>query len=470
MWGIKLASKTKKATSLKKRISIQFVVVAMLAIALTTVLTIIVFFSMFRKQIYEDLKSNAALVKEVILNTNLDESSYIFKNDDIRLTMVNREGVVVYDNMVDCETMENHGDRKEIMDAFEKGHGENMRHSDTQNKNTYYYAILLYPNTVLRVGKEARGLLALFYQTIPILSIGIGILFNICLVMSHLLTQHIVDPIQTIGLNVNQFEEFHSNVPYEELKPFANTIWIQHDSIAKQLKALEKSERVRQEFTANVSHELKTPLTSIIGYAELMESGMTQPEDIPRFSSEIRNSATRLLHLINDIIELSELDVTEVEVKKEDFDFYEIAQKCVNSLIIPARKHQVSLSLEGSSSMVHANKIMMEELINNLCDNSIRYNKPNGSVNVRIEREELYTKLTVSDTGIGIPKEHIHRVFERFYRVDKSRSKETGGTGLGLAIVKHIVAKHGEHLTIESEVGVGTTISVLIDNSPTELS
>lgn len=459
-----METKTKKAISLKNRITIYFVIIAGLAIGLTTVLTLFVYYSIFQKQVYKDLKTNAEMLKDVILNCDLEDTEYIFHNEVVRVTVVNRDGKVLYDSNVPSETMENHQNREEIVEAFRNGSGQDMRHSETLNQNTYYYALKLYPDKVLRVGKEEKGLLSLLYNTLPFYFLGIVILSLISLIMSRLLTKRIVKPIQEIGLNINQFEDLKNSVPYEELKPFANTIWIQHDSISKQLKTLEKSERIRQEFTANVTHELKTPLTSIIGYAELIESGITKQEDIPHFSSEIRNCAARLLHLINDIIELSELDETEVEVVKEDIDFYEIGKKCVNGLMISAKKHQVTLKIEGSSSMVHANKMMMEELINNLCDNAIRYNRPNGTVLVRIQREEKYTSLTVSDTGIGIPEEHLHRIFERFYRVDKSRSKETGGTGLGLAIVKHIVAKHGERLSIESRVGVGTTISVLIDN------
>jgi two-component system phosphate regulon sensor histidine kinase PhoR len=295
---------------------------------------------------------------------------------------------------------------------------------------------------------------------VPILILGVIMVFAICLFMSHLLTKRIVTPIEKMTSEMKKYEEFHENVPYEELKPFASTIWEQHENISQQLKALEKSDRIRQEFTANVSHELKTPLTSISGYAELIESGMTKAEDLSRFGGEIRKNATRLLHLINDILKLSELDEVDIEVTKENIDLYEIARKCMDALALSAKKHQVELTLQGTKAIVYANKDMMEELINNLCDNAIRYNRPQGKVIVRISPRNEYTELVVQDTGIGIPKEYLERIFERFYRVDKSRSKETGGTGLGLAIVKHVVAKHGDRLQIESEVGVGTIISV----------
>lgn len=218
---------------------------------------------------------------------------------------------------------------------------------------------------------------------------------------------------------------------------------------------------MRQVFTANVSHELKTPLTSISGYAELIENGMAADDDVRRFAKEIHRNSKRLLTLINDTIRLSELDMTEKTIEFEDIDLYELAENCVSMLQINAEKHQVFLSLFGSSCHVCANKGMMEELLYNLCDNAIRYNKADGSVKVILKNEEDCVKLQVKDTGIGIPQKSTDRVFERFYRVDKSRSKQTGGTGLGLAIVKHIVAKHNAKITLSSELGKGTTITVI---------
>lgn len=217
---------------------------------------------------------------------------------------------------------------------------------------------------------------------------------------------------------------------------------------------------MRQEFTANVSHELKTPLTAISGYSELIENGMANAQDITRFAAGIHKNAKRLLTLINDTIRLSELDATS-EVPFEALNLYDIATTSVDMLQINAEKHQVSLYLEGEPCEIRGDKQMMEELLYNLCDNAIRYNNKGGKVWVRVTREaEGEICLQVKDTGIGIPKEHQERIFERFYRVDKSRSKSTGGTGLGLAIVKHIVAKHGARLELNSGVGKGTTIRI----------
>ena len=231
------------------------------------------------------------------------------------------------------------------------------------------------------------------------------------------------------------------------------TIRTQHEDILRAAK-------MRQDFTANVSHELKTPLTAISGYAELMEAGMVQGEEVGRYAKEIRHNSNRLLALINDIIHLSEMDRPEYEVLMQQINLSELAKKAVEGLKVNAQKCSVSLRYVGETAYVYANAGLLEELLWNLCDNAIRYNVENGLVKVQVEKQKDRVDLIVSDTGIGIPIEHQERVFERFYRVDKSRSKETGGTGLGLAIVKHIVAQHGAELEMKSTPGEGTKITI----------
>lgn len=212
----------------------------------------------------------------------------------------------------------------------------------------------------------------------------------------------------------------------------------------------------KQEFTANVSHELKTPLTSISGYAEMIETGMAKPEDIPNFASRINREAKRMLKLVGDIIKLNELDETQIMQEAEQVDLYEVAKDTIDTLEPSAMQHHTTLSLSGESSVVTGNRALLSELVFNLIDNAIRYNRDNGSVAVRVHHHVL----TVRDTGIGIPKQHQARIFERFYRVDKSRSKATGGTGLGLAIVREICEQHNAQIRLESRVGVGTEISI----------
>ena len=275
------------------------------------------------------------------------------------------------------------------------------------------------------------------------------LLFFFCILMANYFTKNLVAPIEQMAENLS---EPGTQAAYKELVPFMNKIRQQHEDILK-------SSQVRQEFTANVSHELKTPLTAISGYAELIEHGMSG-ENTERFASEIHKNAARLLTLINDIIQLSQLDGGKKDVEYRDLDLFPLARECVDMLQMNAQKQNVTIRVQGGEAPVFADKQLMEELIYNLCDNAIRYNKKDGTVTVTTGIENGHTFLSVKDTGIGISAEHQERVFERFYRVDKSRSKATGGTGLGLAIVKHIVAQHGAKLTLESEQSKGTEIRV----------
>lgn len=221
------------------------------------------------------------------------------------------------------------------------------------------------------------------------------------------------------------------------------------------------AERNRQEFTANVSHELKTPLQSIIGSAELLENGLVKPEDTQRFIGNIRREATRLVSLINDIIRLSQLDEN-MESVKEETDLYALSNEVKDVLTVSANKKNIEINVSGESCVVNGVRRYLYEIIYNLCDNAIRYNNEGGRVNIDVHKDKNSVILTVEDNGIGIPFEHQSRIFERFYRVDKSHSKETGGTGLGLSIVKHAVTYHGGTLRLDSTLGKGTTVTVVL--------
>ncbi len=219
--------------------------------------------------------------------------------------------------------------------------------------------------------------------------------------------------------------------------------------------------KMRKEFSANVSHELKTPLTSISGYAEIMKSGMVNREDMIVFSERIYKEASRMITLIDDIIKLSRLDEDSVEVEREEVDLYEMCQDIVERLVMSAEKRNVSVELYGESIRYYGVKQMLDEMIFNLCENAIKYNVPNGKVKIGIENAPEGIKVIIEDTGIGIPKDQQERVFERFYRVDKSHSKETGGTGLGLSIVKHAAIFHHAQIRMESEIGAGTKMEIV---------
>lgn len=234
----------------------------------------------------------------------------------------------------------------------------------------------------------------------------------------------------------------------------------------------EERERLRREFTANVSHELKTPLTAIYGSSELLADGIVRAEDIPDFAQDIHAQAGRMIRLVEDILRLSQMEAGEIELHKEAVDLYGVALQVRNELAEAAHKAQVTLTVTGEAAVLQGVPAILHELVANLCDNAIKYNRPGGTVQVTVQNERpaeeaAYPVLTVSDTGIGIPKEHHTRVFERFYRVDKSHSRRIGGTGLGLSIVKHAVLLHGGRLSMESEPGVGTTITVRFDAAAT---
>ena len=219
------------------------------------------------------------------------------------------------------------------------------------------------------------------------------------------------------------------------------------------------AERNRQEFTANVSHELKTPLQSIIGSAELLETGLVKEEDKGKFVGNIRKEASRLVNLINDIIRLSQLDES-YEIATETVELLSVTNEVVEVLTSSAEKKNVTLNVEGESCTIFGVQRYIYEIIYNLCDNAIRYNVDGGKVTIKISKESGRPEISVTDTGIGIASEHHNRIFERFYRVDKSHSKETGGTGLGLSIVKHAVQFHNAKVTLDSEIGKGTTVIV----------
>ena len=222
------------------------------------------------------------------------------------------------------------------------------------------------------------------------------------------------------------------------------------------------AEQHRREFTANVSHELKTPLQSIIGSAELMENGVVKEEDMPRFVGHIRKEASRLVILIDDIIRLSQLDEG-VDMPKEEVSLLELAEEVCETLIDAARMKDVSIVVSGSDGVIQGVRRLLYEVVYNLCDNAIKYNRVGGTVEVVVKELEGRVSLSVSDNGIGIAPEHHEKIFERFYRVDKSHSKQSGGTGLGLSIVKHAVQYHHGKISVESELDQGTTISIQFD-------
>lgn len=440
---------------MKKRIQKQFMAIVTLAILASLFLISVLNYDLFREQVFEKLKTFAYVVIDT-KGSDAEAISDFIQNyaghdrDQIRITLINREGVVLADSMAQAVSMVDHSDRKEVIEAWQHGTGEAVRTSDTIHESAYYVAVRIDDNLVLRVSTDGNSIYDIFFRAIPMIVVIAVALWLLCMVLAKLLTAGFIKPIKDLAEGIGKEEKAET---YEELQPFMETIRKQHENILH-------SAQMRQEFTANVSHELKTPLTAISGYSELIENGMANVEETRRFAGEIHKNAQRLLSLINDTLELAELDTLSGELQVETVNLYELAQTCADMLELQAKKHGVTIQVDGTPAYVSGNRQMLEEVVYNLCDNAIRYNKENGLVQIQVQNQADAVIFRVADTGIGISEEYHSRVFERFFRVDKSRSKSTGGTGLGLAIVKHIVAIHGATLELQSREHIGTEITV----------
>lgn len=346
--------------------------------------------------------------------------AYLEELSDIRFTWVGTDGTVLWDTQTPAAELENHADRAEIRQALETGTGYSARFSHTLTQKTLNCASRLSDGTVLRISA----------QRLTALALGLEMLQPICILVLTALILSAVLAVRTTALAGSATDE--------------------------------AAERSRREFTANVSHELKTPLQSILGSAELLENGMVREEDIPHFAGRIRTEAARLVTLIEDIIRLSQLDEEAVPVLREPVDLYNLAREVAGSLEeAAAQSGAVRLLVTGEHAVVDGVPGLLREMIFNLCDNAVKYNVLGGTVEVNVSRREEGTVLTVRDSGIGIPEKYQDRVFERFFRVDKSRSKASGGTGLGLSIVKHGAQYHGARLSLRSQLGKGTEVSIL---------
>lgn len=441
---------------MKKRINLSLSLIALVAILSATIGVTMVYYGLFRGQVERDLKQNARLLMETEVfqkSEEPDDSQEARLNKlsagNLRITWIDTDGTVLFDN--DVSGLGNHLDRPEIAQAIEEGEGETVRRSDTMNMNTFYYALLLNNGTVLRVSTQAINIWSVLLKAAPVILGIAAVVLIICVLLGHFLTGRLMKPIEEMAENLDKGS---GEVAYKELEPFSRKIRSQHEDILA-------AARSRQDFTANVSHELKTPITAISGYAELIENGLVQEEEGVHIASQIRKNSERLLSLVTDIIRLSELDHKEKAPSFEQMDLLSVARECTEDLKAYAAKKNVSLSCRGTAAGINGDRNLIREMIENLVQNGIIYNREGGSVEVFVSIKEGHPYLSVKDTGIGIEKDQTERIFERFYRVDKSRSRATGGTGLGLAIVKHIAKLHSAEIRVESQPGVGTEIEVL---------
>lgn len=481
---------------------------------------------------------------------------------NVRITLIDKDGIVLFDNQAEAKTLENHAMRQEIMEAVAVGAGEAERFSDTLDKTTYYYAVRLEDGKILRLARTIDSIYKSVLQMLPIMGGIVIVVAFLASIVARRVTFNLIKPLDQVNL-----DEPLDNETYDELAPFLTRIAKQKRQLSKNLKKLrgkqeeltiitnnmneglvllngqqnvlfinesaakifgfsakevigrniltvdraqevqnllqkvsqagkgeglyekdghfyqlsgssvngsgsviliydvtEKmtAEKLRREFSANVSHELKTPLQSILGYAEIMKNGLVKDEDKQRFLERIHAEAGNMIELIQNIMELSRLDENKTLDEFEDVDLLKLAQSVTLRLKHKAQTKGVTLNVSGSSACVCGVQSILSEVLYNLIDNSIKYNKDNGKVDVKVQDGSEDVTVSVSDTGIGIGAADRERVFERFYRADKSHSKEIGGTGLGLSIVKHGVLFHKGRVELESEPGVGTTITFVL--------
>jgi two-component system phosphate regulon sensor histidine kinase PhoR len=380
-----------------------------------------------------------------------------------RITWIDVNGNVLYDNEADSATMENHLEREEVKQALKNGFGESTRYSNTLADKQLYATKRLPDGSVLRLSIVQMAVWTILLGFAQPICFVILIALVLSFVLALRLAKKIVKPINEIDLD--NPEQYYNKENYKEVEPLLRHISAQQSRLKRDQTQIEKTALIRQEFTANVSHELKTPLHIISGYAELLENGMVKSGDIKPFAGKIRSESSRMTKLVEDIIDLTKLDNGGAEMRWEDCDLYRIAENAIDSLEVGASALNVTITVKGTNAPMKAIPQVIYSIVYNLCDNAIKYNHSGGSVTVDVQQSKYNTLLIVKDTGIGIPEESRERIFERFYRIDKSRSKEVGGTGLGLSIVKHAVMIHNGKIEVNSEVGQGSDFIVTIPNA-----
>lgn len=415
-------------------------------------------YNYFEQQIFNELENEAVYIEDFVLKHQYDEiMNFDTKN---RITLIHKNGEVFFDNKVDVQEMENHFTREEILGALQNKQAKVARFSSTMTEKTLYYAKLLQNQDILRISCNQHSVAVLVLGMSQSLLFMFVIAIIICAVIAKIVSKKIVEPLNKINLENPE----NTNV-YQELKPFTHRISEENFEKAQR-------EELRQQFSANVSHELKTPLTSISGFAEILKNGGTDEQTTKDFANTIYEETQRMISLVNDIIKLSKLDEKSISQEKEEINLTELSTEIITTLLPVADKKNVQIDLEAENQVyINGVRSVIFEMIYNLVENAIKYNKNDGKVIVKIEKKSDNPSsrikptviLSVSNTGIGIPKNEQERIFERFYRIDKSRSKESGGTGLGLSIVKHGAKYHNAKVSLSSQEGKGSTFTVYFE-------
>lgn len=435
---------------LKKKIQNSMILVVLTSLILTYGTMIFVVYYQTMEILKNEIQQEADYIEAAVCISGV---SYLEDMDAVRentrVTLIDASGEVLYDSGKQEEHLENHLDRPEIQEALKSGSGQDVRRSETLDQDMFYYAVRLDNGTVLRVSKNMETVFSTAMSILPMMGVVACCMVIFALLLAKWQTAKLIYPINHLNL-----AEPLENDMYEELTPLLQ-------SIDKQNREKDAAANMRKEFSANVSHELKTPLTSISGYAEIMKDGLVRPEDMKTFSERIYNEASRLITLVEDIMKLSKLDEGAVELEKEEVDFYMLTREICSRLAPQAEKRNVRVEVTGEPVHYLGVRQVLDEMLYNMIENAIKYNKEGGLVSVWVGNTLQGIKIIVRDTGIGIPKEEQERIFERFYRVDKSHSKATGGTGLGLSIVKHGALMHGAKIDVDSEVNKGTKMELI---------
>ena len=449
-----MSSEKKKTHVRSMRQEIARYLILAMVITLATVygLTIFLMYRETSTLVRDNIIQEADYIAEAL---NIAGEDYLRQLDQVlvstRVTLISEEGEVLYDTVEDEYTFENHLDRPEIRQALKTGRGTDIRRSTSIGEEMYYCAVLLEDGNVVRISKASGTALSNALLLLPpILLIG-AVMILLGALTTGFSVRKLTRPINLLDLN-----EPLKNDVYEELTPLLQRI-------DRQNREKEAVDEMRTEFSANVSHELKTPLTSISGYAEIMKNGLVRPEDTVRFSEKIYREARRMIRLIDDIIRLSRLDEGIRSEPDQIIDLHDLASEVIADLEINAAENGIVLRQSGMHCRIRGEKRTLYEMLYNLTDNAIKYNRPCGSVEIETEYSHGKSMIRVIDTGIGIPEDQKDRIFERFYRVDKSHSRATGGTGLGLSIVKHGVMAHNGQIRVDSTLGRGTTMEVIFD-------
>ena len=442
---------------MRKKILNHTCILVVLSALLTFLAAGLVMYGKYNEDLKESVRDSTKYIQDGVekMGTSyLDEA--LGKATSARITLLDSAGNVLFDSVEDSSELENHSNRPEFIQAEKDGYAESLRYSETLSKQNFYCAVKLTDGDILRVGRTTDSVFSTMLSSSALLGFLLILILAVAFVLVRKQTRDLIEPINALNL-----EHPLKDVAYEELRPLLERVDEQNHQIARQMEELKEAEAVRREFSANVSHELKTPLMSISGYAELMMNGMVPDEKVPEFSGRIYHEASRLSNLVADIIQLSRLDEKSSDLPFEPVDLYEIAEDIVLHLDSAASKKNITVSLEGEAVTVQGVRHVIYEMLYNIADNAIRYTEQGGTVKIFTGSVGPHPFYRVEDNGIGIPENEQKRIFERFYRVDKSHSRATGGTGLGLSIVKHGAILHNAEIKLDSEPGKGTKMELV---------